>query len=90
LSAPERQQAPVLRAALLEGARLAAGGERSAPAIIAAARKVIDASPLARIDYLELVNADTLRPLEIVQPNSLIALAVFFGQTRLIDNIRLP
>jgi pantoate--beta-alanine ligase len=90
LSATERQQAPVLRAALVEGAQLAAGGEQSASAIIAAARKVMGTSSLARIDYLELVNADTLQPLEIVQPNSLIALAVFFGQTRLIDNIRLP
>jgi pantoate--beta-alanine ligase len=90
LSAPERQQAPVLRAALLEGARLAAVGERSAQAIIAAARKIIVTSPLARIDYLELVNVETLQPLESVQPNSLIALAVFFGQTRLIDNIWVP
>ena len=90
LSPTEREQAPVLRAALLEGARLAAGGERSAPAIIAAARRLVETSPLARIDYLELVKADTLQPIEIVEPNSLIALAVFFGQTRLIDNIRLP
>ena len=90
LSAAERQQAPVLRAALVEGARLADGGERSAPAIIEAARKVIDLSSLARIDYLELVNAETLQPLEIAQPNSLIAVAAFFGQTRLIDNIRIP
>jgi pantoate--beta-alanine ligase len=90
LSAPEREQAPMLRAALLEGARLAAGGERSAPAIIEAARKVIGTAPLARIDYLELVNAETLQQIEIVQPNSLIALAVFFGETRLIDNIRVP
>lgn len=90
LSAPERQQAPVLRAALLEGARLAAGGEGSVTAIIQAARKVISTASLARIDYLELVNAETLQPIEIVQPNSLIALAVFFGETRLIDNIRVP
>jgi pantoate--beta-alanine ligase len=90
LSPIERQQAPVLRAALLEGARLATGGERSAPSIIEAARKVIGTSALARIDYLELVNAETLQPLEIVQPNSLIAVAAFFGQTRLIDNIRIP
>jgi pantoate--beta-alanine ligase len=90
LSAAERQQATVLRAALLEGARVAAGGERSAPAVIAVARKIIETSPLARIDYLELVNAETLQPTESVQPNSLTALAVFFGQTRLIDNIRLP
>jgi pantoate--beta-alanine ligase len=90
LTASEREQAPVLRAALLEAARLAAGGERSAPVIVGAARKVIDTSALARIDYLELVNAETLQPLEIAQPNSLIAVAAFFGQTRLIDNIRIP
>lgn len=90
LSATEREQAPVLRAALVEGARLAAGGEQSAVVILEAARKAIGTSPLARIDYLELVDADTLQPIESVKPNSLIALAAFFGQTRLIDNIRLP
>jgi pantoate--beta-alanine ligase len=90
LSPTERQEAPVLRAALVEGARLAVDGERSAAAIIAAARKIIDASSLARTDYLELVDAETLQPRETVQPNSLIAVAAFFGQTRLIDNIRLP
>jgi pantoate--beta-alanine ligase len=90
LSAAEREQAPVLRAALLEGARLAAGGEPSTLAIIAAVRKVITATSLARIDYLELVNAETLQPREIAEPNSLIAVAAFFGQTRLIDNIRFP
>jgi pantoate--beta-alanine ligase len=89
LSATDREQAPVLRAALLEGARLASGGEQAA-VILEAARKTIGTSPLARIDYLELVNAETLQPVESVRPNSLIALAVFFGQTRLIDNIRLP
>lgn len=90
LSAAEREQAPALHQALLEGARSASGGERSASAILTTARKVIERSPLARIDYLELVNADSLQAIEIVQPNSLIALAVFFGKTRLIDNIRLP
>lgn len=90
LSATERQQAPVLRAALVEGARLAADGEQAAAVILEAARKVIGTSPLARIDYLELVNADTLQSIESVQPNSLIAVAAFFGQTRLIDNIRVP
>jgi pantoate--beta-alanine ligase len=89
LSPTERQQAPVLRAALLEAARLAGGGERSAAAIIDAARKIINGSPLARIDYLELVNAETLAPIEALEENSLIAVAAFFGQTRLIDNIRL-
>jgi len=90
LSAVERPQASLLHGGLLEGARLVADGERSAPVVIAAVREVIGTSPLAQIDYLELVNADTLQPIEIVRSNSLVALAVFFGQTRLIDNIRLP
>lgn len=90
LSALEREQAPVLRAALLETARVAAEGEKSAVAIVDAARTIISTAPLARIDYLELVNAETLQAIESVQPNSLIAVAAFFGPTRLIDNIRLP
>jgi len=90
LNQAERQQVPVLRAALLEAQRMAAQGERAAPMILDAAREMIASAPLARIDYLELVNAETLQPIDIVRPNSLVALAVFFGQTRLIDNIRVP
>jgi pantoate--beta-alanine ligase len=90
LNVDERRQAPVLRAALLEAQRLAAQGEGAAAVILDAAREVIVTAQLARIDYLELVNAESLQSIESVQPNSLVALAVFFGQTRLIDNIRLP
>jgi pantoate--beta-alanine ligase len=89
LNPTERQQAPVLRAALLEAARLAGDGERSAAAIVDSARRIINGSLLGRIDYLELVNADTLESIEALEENSLIVVAVFFGQTRLIDNIRL-
>jgi pantothenate synthetase len=39
---------------------------------------------------VEIVDAETLRPLKVVGPNSLLVVAVFFGKTRLIDNIRLP
>ena len=90
LSETEREQASVLREALVAGARLAAEGERSAAAISDAACKIIGTAPLARVDYLELVNAETLQPIETIGPNSLIAVAAFFGQTRLIDNILLP
>ena len=89
LSAAEREQAPVLQRALQEARRLAASGERSASVILEAARKVIVAAPLARIDYLELVDAETLQPVSVAGPHSLIAVAAFFGQTRLIDNLRL-
>jgi pantoate--beta-alanine ligase len=95
LKAEERKQATVLRKALLRAAEMAQPGSPSrtgiaASTVIAAVRKVISEAPLARIDYVDLVDAETLQPLEVVQPNSLLALAVFFGQTRLIDNIRLP
>jgi pantoate--beta-alanine ligase len=90
LSPGEREQAPVLQRALQEARRLTASAERSAPVILEAARNVIGSAPLARIDYLELVHSETLQPLSTVGPDSLIAVAAFFGQTRLIDNLRLP
>jgi len=68
---------------------LFAAGERSAKAIEDAARRVIANAPLARIDYLEVVNADTLQPVTTADAKSLILVAAFFGQTRLIDNLRL-
>ena len=90
LNAEERQQAPVIRAGLQKAAALAQSGETAAGGIILAAQRIIESAPLARIDYLELVDADTLQPLDSVRPNSLLVTAVFFGRTRLIDNIRLP
>jgi pantoate--beta-alanine ligase len=89
LNPGERRQATVLRAALLEGAELARSGETSPEHIIDAVRRRIASAPLARIDYVELVDADTLQPDQRVTSNSLVAVAVFFGKTRLIDNIRL-
>jgi pantoate--beta-alanine ligase len=90
LDRAERHQAPVLRRAL-EGAQTLAGqGERSAAAILKAARDVIATAPLARIDYLELVDAESLQAIPVASADSLLAVAAFFGKTRLIDNIRLP
>ena len=85
----ERAQAPVLREALLTGRELAQKGENSPAQIIKAIREIIDKAPLARIDYIDVVDAENLQPIEAVQPNTLLALAAFFGHTRLIDNIRL-
>ena len=62
LNAIERAQATALFAALREAKRLVASGEQSASALIGAARNVIAGASLARIDYLELVNAETLQP----------------------------
>jgi len=86
LNSDERKQAAVLRRALLAAKD---SGKKSAKEIIDLVRKTISEASLARLDYVEVVNAETLSPVEVVKPNSVIALAVYFGKTRLIDNIRL-
>jgi len=86
LNVEEREQARVLYKALRAAANT---GEKSADKIIALVSNVISESPLAQIDYVEVVNAETLQPIHIIRSNSLLVLAVFFGKTRLIDNIRL-
>ncbi len=86
LNSEERKQATVLHKALVAAAN---AGKKSASDVIDLARKVISEAPLARIDYVALVDAETSQAVEMVTPNSLLALAVFFDKTRLIDNIRL-
>ena len=86
LNSDERKQAPVLHKALLAAKN---AGKKSASEIVALARTVINEAPLARIDYVEVVDAETLKPVEMVGPNTVLLLAVFFGKTRLIDNMRL-
>ena len=89
LNEEERAQAPVLQRALQEGRRLFVEGQRSVTMIVRCMRDVIATAPLARIDYLEVVDADTLRSAAKANANSLITVAAFFGRTRLIDNVRL-
>jgi len=89
LGTEERSQAPVLCTGLTKGVELVQAGETSVNRIDAAIRSIIEMAPLARIDYIEVVDAETLQPLDTVRPNSRLVLAVFFGKTRLIDNIQL-
>jgi pantoate--beta-alanine ligase len=86
LNPDERTQAAVLRKALLAARE---SGRKSAKEIVDLARNIIREAPLARIDYVELVDAGTLQPINAVDSNALLAVAVYFGKTRLIDNIRL-
>lgn len=87
LKAQERNQAPVIRNALLEARRLAKGGKNEAGFLRNLVTKKIGSMPLARIDYIEVVDAETLEPVARATRNTLIAAAVFIGKTRLIDNI---
>jgi pantoate--beta-alanine ligase len=89
LNASEREEAPMLQRALQEARRLFAQGERSVETLLASTRGLIATAPLARIDYLEIVNSENLQPIAEAAPDSRIAVAAFFGQTRLIDNLSL-
>jgi pantoate--beta-alanine ligase len=86
LSEVEREQARVLNAALCEAGQMLRAGERNAARLVAAARERLAEASLGRIDYVELVDPDTLEPLEKVETRGLLALAVHFSKARLIDN----
>ena len=87
LTPEQRPQAACLRRALDEGERLFAAGERDPRKLVAAMRAIVDRAPAARVDYIEIVDDETLQPLAgpIVRP-ALAALAVRVGKPRLIDN----
>ena len=89
LNADERAQATVLHRAMIRVKELALAGEKSVEKLTEVARDLIGSAKGARIDYVSIVDADDLQPLEKLRPNVLIALAVFIGKTRLIDNLRL-
>lgn len=86
LSAEERAAATVLHKGLEEGERLLRAGEKNPETIIGAVRGIIEKEPLARIDYVELVDWNTLKPVETIAGEVLAAVAVYIGKTRLIDN----
>lgn len=86
LNPEERKEAAVLHKALLAAKD---SRKKSAREIVDLAGKTISEAPLARIDYVDLVDAETLQPIEVVKSDSVLALAVYFGKTRLIDNILL-
>lgn len=86
LSETERQAARVLYRAVTHGQALAAAGETDAAAIVAQMKALIEKEPLARIDYVKAVDGLTMQPLTTVKKPMLVALAVYIGKTRLIDN----
>lgn len=86
LSPQERQAALVLWRSLEKGREQIEKGERDAKKIIQAVTEELEAEPLARIDYVELVDWNTLEPVEKLEGPVLNAIAVYIGNTRLIDN----
>jgi pantoate--beta-alanine ligase len=86
LSPEERKQAVCLRRALDRAEELYRQGERKAERIVAAMGTIIGHSPAARIDYVEVVDDSSLEAVGTIERPCMVALAVFVGKTRLIDN----
>jgi pantoate--beta-alanine ligase len=87
LTPEERRAAPVLHRALRAAAGAAGAGETGAARLVAVARDTIAREPLARIDYVEAVDDETLEPVARLERPVLLAAAAWFGKARLIDNV---
>jgi pantoate--beta-alanine ligase len=90
LSPDERKQALVLSQALQQAKDEYSRGERTAQTLRNTMRAVFTVQPSAEVDYIEVVDWQTLLPVEKAAPGTLLAVAAKIGSTRLIDNIVLP
>ena len=86
LSEAERQAALVLSESVFLGQKMVAEGETDANKIVAAMTEHIQAQPLAKIDYVSAVDGVTMGPVDRIAGTVLVAMAVYIGKTRLIDN----
>jgi pantoate--beta-alanine ligase len=89
LSPEQRKQATVLYRALSRIQTLADSGERRASALLEAGKQVVAEEPGVRLDYLAVVDTETLQPIDDVSHGALVPIAAYVGSTRLIDNIQL-
>ena len=86
LSDEERQAALVLSKAVILGKSMAESGEKDACKIVNEMKQLIEKEPMAKIDYVKAVNAETISPISEMNGSVLVAMAVYIGKTRLIDN----
>jgi len=89
LSPPERQSATILYQALQQVQQKFEQGERNSVSLIEAGKNLLVQEPGVRLDYLEIVDPDTLKPVTEITRLALLAIAAFVGATRLIDNVLL-
>jgi len=87
LSSDERKQAAILKKSLDLATELVRSGEQDPKQIRQRIGELISTQPLANIDYIEIVDSESLGPIEMITRPALAALAVRFGRARLIDNI---
>jgi pantoate--beta-alanine ligase len=87
LNAEERKAALCLIKGLKQAEQMIKKGERKSSQIIQTIQQIINSEPMARMDYVEVVDLDNLDPLDKIEREALIALAVYVGKIRLIDNM---
>lgn len=86
LSPEQRKSAIVLVRSLSEANKAFCSGETDPARLVARMKKTLGSAPEARVDYADVVDAETLEPVSTIQSRAVALVAVFFGQTRLIDN----
>ncbi len=86
LSQEERAAAVILHKGLLRGEEMIRNGERDASVVIREITGIIESEPLAKVDYVEVVDFDRIEKIDAIEGNVLAAVAVYIGKTRLIDN----
>lgn len=86
LSSEERKAALILSKAVKLGENMAKNGENDAEKIVSKMKELINMEPMARIDYVEAVDAISIKPVKKMDGAVLVAMAVYIGKTRLIDN----
>ena len=86
LSIEERTAATILNKSLTKAKELLYSGERNSKEILALIKETIESEKLAKIDYIEIVDSLSLKPVDKIEKSVLVALAVYIGKTRLIDN----
>lgn len=86
LNPEERQAALILSKSLNLGKKAIEEGETDAQKVISIIRQNLETEPLARIDYVEVVDFENIQRVSTIQGETLVAIAVYVGKTRLIDN----
>jgi pantoate--beta-alanine ligase len=89
LSSGERRSARAIYRGLSAARAAVEAGERDPEAVVGAAREVVEAEEILRVDYLELVDGELLRPVPAVEGRMLLVAAVYAGSTRLLDNVEI-
>ncbi len=86
LNEEERKAALILSKTIRLGEKLAEDGMTDAKVLVAAMKENLEKEPMAKIDYVEAVSMDTIEKVDKIEGNVLVAMAVYIGKTRLIDN----